>query len=130
MDSDSTRFRLLGPEPWLTIRGVPFTTWDLWLMVMSLTGERIGFDGVAKRLQERSRAVGGIARNDSEAKLAQLEDLRQRLTKLNVRPEQVALEEAQTTRIVNKARTKVFEQTVPETHYTKAMRERLVPSRS
>lgn len=130
MDSGTTRSRLLGPEPWQTIRGVPFTTWDLWLMVMALTGERIGFDGVAKKLQERSRLPGGFARDDSEAKLAQLDDLRERLTKLNVRPEQLALEEAQTARIVNRARTKLFEQTVPETHYTKAMRERLVPSRS
>jgi hypothetical protein len=130
MDSGSTSSRLLGPELWQTIRGVPFTTWDLWLLVMSLTGERIGFDGVAKKLQERSRLAGGFARDDSEAKLAQLDDLRERLTKLNVRPEQLALEQAQTVRVVNKARIKIFEQIVPEAHYTKAMRERFVRSRS
>jgi hypothetical protein len=130
MDSGSTPSRLLGPELWQTIQGIPFTTWDLWLLVMSLTAERIGFDGVERKLQERSRLAGGFARNDCEAKLAQLDDLRERLTKLNVRPEQLALEQAQTARVVNKARIKLFEQTVPEAHYTKAMRERFVRPRS
>ena len=30
---------LLGPEPWKTVRNVPFVTWDLWLMVTSLVGD-------------------------------------------------------------------------------------------
>jgi hypothetical protein len=114
---------LFGPELWKTTKNVPFTTWDLWLMVLAVTGDEIGLDGVETKLVERTRDPGGFARDDAEAKLSQLDDLRARLTALNLEPGAVALKEARNPKIVAKARTKILEQTVPERDYTDAMRE-------
>lgn len=113
----------LGPEPWKTVQGVQFTTWDLWLMVLAVTGDGIGLDGVATKLRERSRKPGGCERDDSEAKLAQLDDLRLRLTKLGLEPKDLVLKEAKNTVIVARAKRKLFEQNAPEKDYTKPMRE-------
>ena len=55
---------LLGPEPWKTVRGIPFTTWDLWLLTLAIAGDESGLDGVATKLRERSRTQHGSARDD------------------------------------------------------------------
>jgi len=114
---------LLGPEPWKTVRGIPFTTWDLWLLTLAIAGDESGLDGVATKLRERSRTQHGSARDDSEAKLSQLDDLRERLAKLKMTPKDPVLKEARDQRFVTKARKKLLEQTVPERDYTDAMRE-------
>lgn len=112
----------LGPEIWKTVRGVAFTTWDLWLLVLALTGDEIGLDGVAAKLRDRFRTPGGFARDDSEAKLVQLDDLRERLAKLDLEPEDLALREARNQVVVARARKKIFDQNAPAKDYTAAMK--------
>jgi hypothetical protein len=114
---------LLGPEPWQTIRGVTFTTLDLWLVVLAVTVEGIGLDGVAENLRERSRKPGGFAQDDSEAKLSHLCDLQLRLAKLNLSPKDLVQKEAKNKVIVTRAKRKLFDQNAPEKDYSKAMKE-------
>jgi hypothetical protein len=113
----------LGPEPWKTIRGVTLTTWDLWLLVLAVTGDNIGLDGVAKNLRERSRTLSGSAQDDFEAKLSQLDDLRLRLTRLDLEPHDIVLKEAKNKVTVARAKRKLFDQNAPAKDYTAAMKE-------
>src|ERR1041384_7000837 len=117
------RSPLLGPEPWNNIRGVPFVTWDLWLMVVSLVDDQTGLDGVERKLRDRSLKPGGWTRESDEAKLSQLDNLRERLTKLKMTPEDLVLDEVKDKKIVAKARTKVFDQGIVGKALTEAMRE-------
>jgi len=112
----------LGLEPWKTLDGVTFTTWDLWLLVLAVSGDKIGLDGVAAKLRERFRTPGGFARDDSEAKLVQLDDLRERLTKLDLTPMDLVAREAKNKVIVARAKRKLFDQNAPAKDYTPAMK--------
>lgn len=112
---------LRGSDPWKIIRGTPFSRWDLWLLVCSLTDDT-GLDGLDRKLRHRINTPGGHLRNDSEAKLSHLDDLRARLSKLGIRPEDIALEEAGDKKIVKKARTKIFEGTASLKDFSEPMR--------
>jgi hypothetical protein len=120
--ADARSAPLLGPEPWKTIGGIQFSTWDLWLMVMSLVGDEIGLDGVEKKLRGQLRRPGGGS-DAVEAKLSQLDDLRERLAKLKMTPEDLVLDEVKDKKIVAKARTKVFDQGIVGKALTEAMRD-------
>ncbi len=113
---------LRDPEPWKTIHNTPFSHWDLWLLVCSLIGEATGLDGIERKLRDRINAPGGHLRDDSEAKLSHLDDLRARLAMLGMQPEDIALEEARDKKIVRKARTKIFEGTASLKDFSEPMR--------
>lgn len=122
MSESSRASPVLGPEPWKTIRGVPFVIWDLWLMVMSLDGNEVGLDGLEKTLRSQLRRPAGGS-DAVEAKLSQLDDLRGRLVKLKMTPGDLVLDEAKDKKVVTKARTKVFDQGIVGKALTEAMRD-------
>lgn len=68
-----------GPEVWRVVDGVEFSHWDRWLLRLSIT-EPEGLDSIEATFRERLkvRSSGG----DAEAMLAQLVDLKLRLSQL------------------------------------------------
>lgn len=114
---------LRGPEPWKVVSGVTFTTWDLWFLVVSMAGDEIGLCGVEQKLMEAALKPGGWGRSDAEAKLSHVSDLRARLAGLDMTPEDLVLAEVKDKKLVAKARTKVFEQSISAKAITSPMRD-------
>lgn len=79
-----------GPETWREIDGIAFCHWDRWLLKLAIT-ELDGLDGIARHFRARLRSNHG-SHNQSEAMLAQIEDLRIRLGLASRTPE-TALDE-------------------------------------
>lgn len=102
---------IFGPEPWKEIEGVAFIYWDRWLLRLAVE-ERDGLDGLVQRFQaDRKRGRAGHVRRDAEAKLSQIEDLRERLTKIQMSPREVLGDlDASDKKLLAKSRTKLIEQ--------------------
>lgn len=112
---------VLASDAWKTIRAIPFSHWDLWFLVLALA-DNTGLDGIEQQLRDRINTPGGHLRADSEAKLAHLDDLRARLAKLGIRPEDIVLEAAVDKKIIKKARAKIFEVTASLKDFSEPMR--------
>ncbi|MCK5801164.1 MAG: hypothetical protein KAI47_28445, partial [Deltaproteobacteria bacterium] len=111
---------LKGPEQWRTINGEVFCYWDLWLLVLVARAEE-GWKAIRRDLKERHRF--DTMRRDSEAKLSQVTDLRQRIERLGQTPRSVLGDLIDDKKLLTKARTKILDQTAGDRHKTRAMRE-------
>jgi hypothetical protein len=67
---------MFGPEPWKTVGGETFTHWDRWLLALA-THTPAGWAGVRTAISTRTKTRLGFkpADDDTEAKLAQVDDL-------------------------------------------------------
>jgi hypothetical protein len=113
-----------GPEPWKTVGGESFTFWDRWLLVLAVNTPD-GWAGVRTAITSRSKTRFGFrpAHEDIEAKLAQIENLVDRLKSVGLTPEKVLGADARDRRLVAKARIKVLDQEVSEADKTPAMKD-------
>lgn len=104
---------IFGPEPWKDVHGVTFLYWDRWLLRLAVE-ERDGLEGLVARFQaDRKRNRGGYERRDAEAKLAQIDDLKGRLTKIQMTPRDVlGDDDASDKKLLTKSMTKAFEQSL------------------
>jgi hypothetical protein len=102
------------------VRGHPFSHWDLWFLVVA-AGQDGGWHGVVAKLEQRRRGNDGW--HDAEAKLAHVQNLRERLQRAGLRPADVLGRGTPDRRAVTKARTKVFEQEVTGADKSQAMRD-------
>jgi len=101
-----------GPERWDVVGGAEWSWWDLWFCVVAVAD----FGGELDRLEadlvgglRSPRSVGGLLREDVEAKLSHLGDLRARLAAAGV--DAVALVAVgKGPGVLSKARTKVLKQ--------------------
>jgi hypothetical protein len=100
-----------GPETWRNVRKVPFTYWDRWLLRLAVAADD-GLDSLVTRFEaERRDPSWRSSRDDAEAKLAQIDDLRARLAKLRVAPAEVLGEEDSADKsLLRKAQEKLFKQ--------------------
>lgn len=104
---------IYGPETWRAVHGVAFTYWDRWLLRLAVAADH-GLDSLVARFEadrrDRKRFSG---RDDAEAKLAQVDDLRARLGRLELTPAEVLGEEdAGDRRLLRKAQDKLLEQSL------------------
>src|SRR5262249_35266038 len=113
---------MYGPEPRKVVDAVEFTYWDRWILALAANTPE-GWAGVRDALKGRHRPWGARSRGDTEAKLAQVDDLRKRLEKAGLTPRMVLCAEARDRKLLAKARTKVLDQDVPETEKTPAMKD-------
>lgn len=113
---------MFGPEPWKIVGGETFTFWDRWLLALAVHAPD-GWAGVRTALTGRTRLGTGIPREDTEAKLAQIENLVERLKRAGLTLNEVLGADARNQRLLAKARTKVIDQQVPEADKTPAMRD-------
>ncbi len=104
--------RIYGPETWRAIGGRDFTHWDLWYLVI-LTNDHSGdWAGLEAALIERAgNKLAGYERDDVEAKLAHLEDLRRRLDRAGLVAPDLLEGQPVEKRFFTKARDKLFRQT-------------------
>jgi hypothetical protein len=102
---------IYGPERWRELRGVWFTYWDRWLLRLAVA-EGDGLDALVARFEaERRERSWRSSRDDAEAKLAQIDDLRARLAKLEVTPQEVlGDQDAADKNLLRKAQEKLFRQ--------------------
>ena len=102
---------IFGPERWTEVGGVTFIYWDRWLLRLAVE-EHDGLEGLAQAFQaDRRRIRAGGAARDAEAKLSQIEDLRRRLTKLEMTPLEVLGDaDASDKKLLAKSRSKLIEQ--------------------
>jgi hypothetical protein len=114
--------RLRGPEEWKTASGIPFSQWDRWVLLVA-TVEYDGDWEALRQALEKRRGRSGHQRDDAEAKLSHLKDLRERLVTIEVSARRLLGDDVEDKRIMNKARTKVLEQYVGERDKTKPMWE-------
>ena len=110
-----------GPEPWRTLDGEAFCFWDLWLLVLVARAEE-DWKALGRDLEERHR-FGETTRRDTEAKLSQMTDLRQRLERLDQTPRAVLGDLIDDKKLLTKARTKILDQSAEDRYKTDAMRE-------
>lgn len=76
---------IFGPEAWKEVEGVTFLYWDRWFLRLA-TEERDGLEGLVERFRsDRKQKRHGYERDDAEAKLAHLDDLKKRLGRLSPR---------------------------------------------
>lgn len=113
------RARMHGPEPWKTVHGVGFTHWDMWFVVV-VAAEPDGWDGALAKLNAK-RTRHGFERDDAEAKLSHVDDLRERLARAALTPASLMAEAGADGRSIQKARANVFERTVAARDKTPAM---------
>lgn len=103
---------IFGPETWKEIDGVTFLYWDRWFLRLAMD-ERAGLDGLLERFESDRKRMHRYQREDAEAKLSHLDDLKRRLEQLGVAPRDV-LGEADTgdKKLLAKSRTKLFDQSL------------------
>lgn len=113
--------RIYGPETWRTLGGQSFTHWDLWYLVV-LTNDHSGdWAALEAALVERAGTrLATYERDDAEAKLSHLEDLRRRLDQEGLVAADVLEGQPPEKRLLYKARDKLFRQTADRK--TEAMR--------
>ena len=100
-----------GPETWREVRGVAFTYWDRWLLRLAVD-DGDGLDTLVARFEaERRDRNWRSSRDDAEAKLAQIDDLRARLTRLELTPQEVlGDQDAVDKSLLRRAQDKLFKQ--------------------
>ncbi|MGH9284102.1 MAG: hypothetical protein ACRD0M_00265 [Acidimicrobiales bacterium] len=117
---------MYGPERWDTVGATEWSWWDLWFCVVGVAD----FGGDLDRLEadlvggiRSPRSVGGLLREDVEAKLSHLGDLRSRLAAAGVdAADLVAV--GKRPGVLSKARTKVLKQSAYQSSsMTAAMNE-------
>ena len=79
-----------GPEIWRVVDGVEFSHWDRWLLRLSIA-EPDGLDSIEATFRERLKVRSGSG--DAEAMLAQVGDLKHRLSQLGRVASQVLCDE-------------------------------------
>src|SRR5262249_27523841 len=84
---------MYGPEPWKAVDGEAFTYWDRWILALTANTPD-GWAGVRDALKGRGRSWGTPSRGDTEAKLAQVDDISRRLEKAGLTPRTVLGAEA------------------------------------
>ena len=111
-----------GLDPWRSAEGIRFATWDQWFLLLIFV-EHDG-DWVALRDRLRDRCVDvGFERDDTEAKLSHLGDLRARWASLGARGRDRLRRSCDERRLLRRARAKILEQPLGEHDKTPAMRE-------
>ncbi len=113
---------LCGTEPWRTVGDLELSHWDLWYLVVLVHDHGSDWDRLADAFRSGRRAQLSD-RDDAEAKLSHLADLRRRLQRTALTPaallEGIALDPA----LLRKTRRKVIELEIEERHKTDAMRD-------
>ena len=103
---------IYGPETWREVNGVAFTYWDRWLLRLAVAEEE-GLDSLITRFESERRDRRSWSRDDAEAKLAQIADVRMRLDKLDLTPAEVlGDEDAVDKNLLRKAQSKLFKQSL------------------
>lgn len=121
MASDARRSPIFGAEPWARVAGVEWCHFDWWFALVITTD----FDGDpdALRTQLESTLRSSLhRRDDTQAKLSHLAELRARLDAAALDFEDLAEVEEPDKRVLGKARRKVLEQALEGRAMTEAMR--------
>lgn len=121
MTNDARRSPIFGAEPWTTAAGVEWCHFDWWFALVITTD----FDGDpdALRTQLESTLRSSLhRRDDTQAKLSHLADLRARLDAAALDFEDLAEVEEPDKRVLGKARRKVLDQALEGRAMTEAMR--------
>jgi len=113
---------LRGPEEWKAEAGESFSQWDRWLLAVLVVDHDGAWASLETALEVRRRGHE-FEREDAEAKLCQLADLRARVQRAGLAPAHLLGDDLQDKRLLRKARTKVFDQYVGDRAKTRAMRE-------
>lgn len=123
MDKSShRRAPVRGPEEWKVEGGVTFSQWDRWFLTVVASDRGGSWLSLEAELEGRRRGHG-FEREDAEAKLSHLADLRKRLQRVGVSPAELLGDDVRDRGLLRKARTKVLGQHADERFKTKAMRE-------
>lgn len=121
MTNEARRSPIFGAEPWTTAAGVEWCHFDWWFALVITTD----FDGDpdALRTQLETTLRSSLhRRDDTQAKLSHLADLRARLDAVGLDFRDLAEVEEPDKRVLGKARRKVLEQALEGRAVTEAMR--------
>jgi len=116
------RAPVFGPEAWATIAGAEWCHFDRWFALVAITAFDGDLDALEAELIERLRS-SLHGRDDVEAKLSHLADLRARLSVAGVDLVALARVEDADKATIAKARRKVLDQALEDRAMTPAMRD-------
>jgi len=111
-----------GLNPWRTVGGIRFSTWDHWFLLLVFRDHGGDWARLRDLLRAKPRGAG-FERDDAEAKLSHLADLETRWALLGEQGRERLRRECQDHRLLRRARAKILEQSVSGHHKTTPMRE-------
>ncbi|MQB00253.1 MAG: hypothetical protein GEU78_08170 [Actinobacteria bacterium] len=113
---------IYGPEPWKTVGAETFVHWDRWFLAVLETDVGGDWDALKQLIKERcARSYGH--HDDVERKMSHLNELRARLERQQLAPEDCLDETSLDRKVLYKARRKLFDQEAYEGRaQTEAMR--------
>lgn len=121
MTSASRRPPIFGPEPWTTIAGAGWCHFDRWFAIVAIVDFEGDLDALRTELVGRLRSLH--ERDDVEAKLSHLADLRDRLGAAGIDAGALAAADPPDKATLSKARRKVLDQGLEGRAMTPAMRD-------
>jgi hypothetical protein len=110
-----------GPEPWTAIAGADWCHFDRWFAIVAVLDFGGSLDALEAELIGRLRSLHG--RQDIEAKLSHLADLRDRLRAAGIDAGVLAAADEADKATMAKARRKVLDQGLEDRSMTPAMRD-------